>query len=296
MDLPLVSVCLITYQHAAFVGKAIESILSQVVDFHFELLIGEDCSNDGTREICQKYADQHPDKIKLFLRNREDVIKINGRSTGRYNFCQTLASAKGKYVAFLEGDDFWVDDGKLQKQVTFLEANSGLSGCFHQVNRMTDSEEIIGPFTEDPLREYQTADLLLKTRHHTSSLMLRNASWLLDLPIWQRDVLLMDRLLVILASFTGPLGFIDETMSHYRLHAGGIFTGEKGLRRLQDYSMMYARFLEHFTDLEPESRAQLKRAYKSYFFRLLRVSLRLGEFRICFSNLLDLKAWKLMLC
>lgn len=291
---PMVSVCLITYQHVSFIRQAIESILAQQADFEFEVLIGEDGSSDGTREICKEYAAQYPDKIRLFCRRREDVIHINGRPTGRFNFCQTLAESNGKYVALLEGDDFWVDDLKLQKQVTLLESDTKLSGCFHQVNRMTDKGEVLERFVEEPLPEYLTKDLLVQTRYHTSSLMLRNTIWLHKLPLWHRDVLLMDRLLAILASLQGPLGFIDETMSHYRLHSGGIYTGERGLRRLQDYSIMYARFLEHLSGLDSSSQEELKQAYKKYYLKLLRSSLRLGKLPIFCSSFFSLKAWKLM--
>ena len=290
---PLVSVCMVTYQHADFVGKAIESILSQVTNFRFELLIGEDCSSDGTRGICKQYAERYPDIIRLFLRRREDVIKINGRPTGRYNFCETLASAKGKYIALLEGDDYWVDDLKLQKQVEFLEKQPECSACIHQVNRVEQDGTTLGPFVEDPLPRFSTKDLLSKTRHHTSSLMLRNLPWLQSIPEWHKDVLLMDRLLAILISFTGPLGFIDQTMSHYRLHSGGIYTGEGGIRRLKDYLIMYERFYEYFVELDASSRQELRANCRTYQYRLIRSALRQCAWKELLFGLCHWKAWGL---
>ncbi len=95
----------------------------QKTNFQFEILLGEDASTDGTREICIEYAKKYPNKIKLFLHSRENNIKINGQQTGRFNFLYNLSSACGKYIALCEGDDYWTDPLKLQKQVDFLEAN-----------------------------------------------------------------------------------------------------------------------------------------------------------------------------
>jgi glycosyltransferase involved in cell wall biosynthesis len=289
---PLVSVCLVTYQHAKFIEKAIRSILSQVVDFQFELLIGEDCSDDGTREICQKYAEKYPDQIKLFLRERDDVIKINGRPTGRYNFCQTVAAAQGKYIALLEGDDFWVDDYKLQTQVKLLEAHPEYSGCFHQVNRISEEGDVLGPFVKQPLAHYQTADLLFKTRHHTSSLVFRNYPFIHDFPEFQKRILLMDRYLAIELSLRGPLAFIDQSMSHYRLHSGGIYTGRGELRKLEDYLTMYECFLENYKQLGRPLRERLRDYCWRFYFHQLRLSLKEVNLLALWRALLRFKIWK----
>ena len=96
---PLVSVCVQTYNHAPYIKDTLEGILMQKTDFPFEILLGEDESTDGTRDICIEYAKKHPDKIKLYLHSRENNIKINGTPTGRFNFIYNLIHAKGKYIA-----------------------------------------------------------------------------------------------------------------------------------------------------------------------------------------------------
>ena len=93
---PLVSVVVTTYQHAAFIRQCLDGILMQQTNFDFEIILGEDESVDGTREICMKYAEKHPDKIRLFLRNRQDVIYIDGSATGRHNALQNIYTARGK--------------------------------------------------------------------------------------------------------------------------------------------------------------------------------------------------------
>ena len=140
--IPLVSICCITYNHEQYIRDAIDGFLMQNTDFPFEICLGEDESNDGTREICQEYADKFPDKIRLFLRSRKDVIYINGQATGRYNFIETLKECKGKYIALCEGDDYWTDPYKLKKQVYYLEedpevglVHSGADTYFVETNR-----------------------------------------------------------------------------------------------------------------------------------------------------------------
>jgi len=120
---PLVSVSVVTYNHVEYIKKCIDSILMQKTKFSFEILLGEDESTDGTREICLKYATKYPEKIRLFLHDRKNVIFIDGKPTGRFNFIYNLEKANGKYIALCDGDDYWTDPYKLQEQVEFLEAN-----------------------------------------------------------------------------------------------------------------------------------------------------------------------------
>lgn len=129
MEKPLVSVCIPTFQHKLFISECLDSVLNQVTDFPFEILIGEDASTDGTREICLKYAAKFPDRIQLFLRNDHDKLKILGRTSGRKNYLQNFKAAKGKYIATLDGDDLWTDPNKLQLQVNQLESHPNAFLC-----------------------------------------------------------------------------------------------------------------------------------------------------------------------
>src|SRR5690554_989135 len=127
---PMVSICVQTYQHVNFIEACLEGILNQKTNFQFEILLGEDSSTDGTREICIEYANKYPERIRLFLHHRENNIYIGGKPSGRFNFMFNLLSARGKYIALCEGDDYWTDPLKLQKQVEFLEANLEVGACF----------------------------------------------------------------------------------------------------------------------------------------------------------------------
>jgi len=112
-SLPVVSVYMITYNHESYIAQAIEGIMMQQTDFPIELVIGEDCSTDRTREICLEYQDKYPEIIRLLLPEKNIGIYKNSKST--------FIECKGKYIAICEGDDYWTDPLKLQKQVYFLE-------------------------------------------------------------------------------------------------------------------------------------------------------------------------------
>lgn len=127
MDKPLVSIVTITYNHEPWISKAIESVLMQKVSFPIEYIIAEDCSTDGTRKICEQYAQKYPDIIKLLPSDKNyGAVKNEHRA---------FVAAKGKYIATCEGDDYWTDPLKLQKQVDFLEAHPEYSVTFHRYQK-----------------------------------------------------------------------------------------------------------------------------------------------------------------
>lgn len=113
MQNPLVSVHMITYNHALYIRKAIECVLAQKTDFPFELVIGEDCSTDGTRDIVFDYAKRYPDIIRVVATEQNVGMKRNAY--------RTFQACRGKYIAYCEGDDYWHHPEKLQKQADYLE-------------------------------------------------------------------------------------------------------------------------------------------------------------------------------
>lgn len=113
MDQVYVSVFMLTYNQESYIAQAIEGVLMQRTDFSIQLVIGEDFSTDKTRKICQYYASKYPEKIKLLLNEKNLGLGAN--------YVKTLAECKGKYIAICDGDDYWTDPIKLQKQVDFLK-------------------------------------------------------------------------------------------------------------------------------------------------------------------------------
>lgn len=121
----VVSVIVLTYNHKAYLRQALDSVLMQKTDFYFEILVGDDASSDGTSEIVREYAKKYPDLIHSFIRGK------NMGATA--NFCDLLRRSQGRYINGCEGDDYWTDPSKLQKQVQYLEAHPECSGCTHGI-------------------------------------------------------------------------------------------------------------------------------------------------------------------
>ena len=125
----MVSVSLLTYNHEDYIRQCLDGIVNQKTNFAFEVVVGDDCSSDGTREILREYEKKYPDIFKLVLRE-----KNLGPTKNLYD---VLKRCKGKYIAGLEGDDYWIDENKLQTQVDFLESHQEYIGCAHEV-KMVD--------------------------------------------------------------------------------------------------------------------------------------------------------------
>lgn len=220
---PLLSVCVQTYQHVNFIKQCLDGILMQETNFDFEILLGEDASTDGTREICTDYAQKHPDKIRLFLHHRENNIAIGWQPTGRFNLMYNLFSANGKYIALCEGDDYWTDPLKLQKQVDFLEANEGYVACYHSCSVVDENGTLIRKDKWNTYKNHNSEDLLHGNGHLiTSTVMYRN---LINFPIESMKVKNADTVLWHLLGFHGAAKFIDTIApSMYRIHGGGIWS------------------------------------------------------------------------
>lgn len=132
MQDPLVSIVCITYNHEPFIRQAIDGFLMQKTTFPVEIILAEDCSTDGTRIVCEEYSRAYQDRIN-YIWSDSNVGAIE-------NERRAIMAAKGKYVALCEGDDFWTDPHKLQRQVDFLEANQDYSVCFHRYKRYFERE------------------------------------------------------------------------------------------------------------------------------------------------------------
>lgn len=120
---PKVTVHLFTYNHVLFIRDTIEGALMQQTNFAYEIILGDDESTDGTREICMEYAKKYPGKIRLMLHKRDNNIKVLGKHCLIFQYLYNSFCARGKYIAVCSGDDYWTDPQKLQKQYDFLQAN-----------------------------------------------------------------------------------------------------------------------------------------------------------------------------
>jgi glycosyltransferase involved in cell wall biosynthesis len=163
---PLVSVYVATYQHADFIQACIESILLQQTNFPFELIIGEDFSTDGTREIVFNYAASFPEKIR--------VITADFNVKQSANRIRSIQACRGRYIALCDGDDAWNDPFKLQKQVDFLEQHPDYSMCYHSYQIRKDRQLKPEILPKDPSDFSQEELLRLPSGMAVNTKMVRN--------------------------------------------------------------------------------------------------------------------------
>ncbi|MDH3468564.1 MAG: glycosyltransferase [Gammaproteobacteria bacterium] len=225
MTTPLVSVCVLTYNHEKYVEQALDSIFSQSIVDQCEVIIGEDNSTDNTLALVRKYENRS--NVRLFVTPPgAEKIVIRGKPTGRRNLIDCLSRVRGKYVILLEGDDYWIDDTKLAKQVAMMEANPDCAICFHDNYRLYEDGSLrdYDNFKSD--REMTDRDILL--RHvvpHTSTVMFRNHYDGIEWPTIMMDAEIGDWLLFIHALAHGSSCYLREKMSVYRIHPLGIWSG-----------------------------------------------------------------------
>jgi glycosyltransferase involved in cell wall biosynthesis len=233
-----VSVAMITYNHEAFIAQAINSVLMQQVNFNYELVIGEDCSTDNTRSIVTDFRDRHPDKIRLVVSN----VNVGANK----NEARTLQACRGQYIAFLEGDDYWTDPAKLQKQVDFLESQPGCALCFHDVMMISEDGACVAESYSPPNRKpiYTLDDILERCFIQSCSVMLRNGL-VLEYPNQFKNVLNGDWVLFILNAQHGDIGYLDERMAAYRLHPGGVWTSRGRVNKLEQILPLYGLFYNY---------------------------------------------------
>lgn len=220
---PLVSVAFVCFNHANYVKQALDSVLSQKVDFDFEVVIADDASIDGTAEIAKEYQTLFPRHIVLLLAN-ENMGKHSG--TGMINLVRCFDQCRGKYVARLEGDDNWSDPEKLQRQVNFLNSNSDCVACHHLVDVIDEKDNVISTLIYPYNKKKIGLNDLYKfdqTPVKTSAICFRRRNFP-QVPEEFLNAPMLDWPLSFSLANQGRVGFIDRRMSRYRLHAGGIWS------------------------------------------------------------------------
>lgn len=233
---------MVTYNHEPYIRQAVESVLSQQVNFDYELVIGEDCSTDQTRHILIELQAAHPDIIRLHLHHKNvGALK---------NYGQTLASCKGQYVALLDGDDFWTSNEKLQKQVDFLDAHAECAICFHNAAYFNvTGVRALGVAITWPQPERSTIfDLLERNFIQSSTVMFRRGLFA-EVPDWFYDLPIGDWPLHILNARHGEIGYLNQIMSAYRQNPHGVWNSLSYISILQSLIITCIILKNH---LEPE--------------------------------------------
>lgn len=217
---PLVSIRTSTYNHGPYIKQCIEGVLMQKTNFPFEYIIGEDYSTDETRKIVFEYAKKYPDIIRVITADYNVGSKANGR--------RCTMACRGKYIAICEGDDYWTDPLKLQKQVEILEKYNNVIVCFHQFQILYEDSKtfsIIKPETQQDLRFFNLNDYITRKEWLTQTLtcMYRNDERINKYRSkykYSKDLSFFYTLLSL-----GDGVLLKENMAIYRKHKGGIWSG-----------------------------------------------------------------------
>jgi len=213
-----VSVALITYNHERYIAQAIESVLMQQTNFDFDLVIGEDCSTDRTREIVQDFHQRYPEKIHLVL-----AEKNNG---ALQNIIHTTEACHGEYLAALEGDDCWISPERLQQQADFLDQHPDFAVCFGNARVFYEdrsrADHLHRPENQKEVTTLE--DLIKDTNFIPSCTVMYRRSCVKSLPVWAKNLPMTDWLNNILAAQYGKIGYINKVYGAYRVHPGGIWS------------------------------------------------------------------------
>ncbi|HVW28560.1 MAG TPA: glycosyltransferase [Polyangiaceae bacterium] len=270
-----VSVHLITYNHEHFIARAISSALEQRTDFDFEIVIGDDCSTDGTPAIVDDFRRRHPDRIRVLPRDENLGMHRNHR--------RTLEACKGEYVAYLEGDDYWTSPEKLQKQIDFLAANPRCVMCHHAVTVVTEDGST-PPYRTPAKPQSGVAtilDLIDGISMATCSIVVKNGL-LPPPPDWFYTLKMCDLPLSIMQAEHGDIGYIDEVLGVYRVHDGGVWSAQSRAKSLQGRIQALELLNEHFAY---KYDVQVQCALSKCYFGLACEFARDGDRRLARSHL-----------
>jgi glycosyltransferase involved in cell wall biosynthesis len=216
---------MVTYNHEKFIAQALQSVIDQKVNFTYEVIIGEDCSTDNTRQIIKEFENRYPDIIKPIYHDTNV-----GALTNAYQYC--YPKLLGKYIACLEGDDYWTDPYKLQKQVDFLETNPDFVICFHNCLEMhEDKSKPDFLYCQPEQKEISNQEDLLQNLNFipTCSAVFKKEK-LTTLPDWFFNLSMGDWILHILNAQYGKIKYINEVMCVHRIHSGGLWSGNDAVK------------------------------------------------------------------
>lgn len=249
----LVSICSITYNHAPYIRQCLDGMLMQKCNFRFEIIINDDCSTDGTTEILKEYEKKYPDLIHPVYHEE------NLYSKGQRGFFSKFVypKAKGKYIALCEGDDYWTDPYKLQKQVDFLESHPDYAMCFHNAiqhwqDDLTKKDSL---FSNIENREYSGIELYNRWIVPTASVMF--CKQVIDSKLYieasnDRKFIFGDTVLFLCCARYGKVYGMNDVMSVYRRLSSGLILQNHSDEFLQKRLQHTLEFEKIFgSDLKP---------------------------------------------
>ncbi len=211
----MISVQMLSYNHENTIARAIESVINQKTQYKYELVIGDDASTDRSQSIILKYAEKYPDKIIAICRDKNIGSIKNG--------CDTFSRCRGKYLAICEGDDYWIDDNKLETQVGFLENHPDYSACYSKAKMFVNGKIIEYPFANEgcesiedmlnkgDIKRYISCTFVSRNYYKDNSLLLGYLS----------KGIVGDIITQTIAASYGKIGYIEKEFAVYERETGG---------------------------------------------------------------------------
>ena len=270
----MVSIKCLAYNHENYIRQCLDSIVSQKTSFMFEAIVHDDASTDKTAKIIEEYASKYPNIIKPIYEERNlyqnDIIELRKKMN---------AAVKGKYVAFCECDDYWIDENKLQKQVDFLESNKEYSMCFHNaLEHFEDNSQEDRLFSHIENRDYTGLEIFETWQVPTASVMVRRTVSENDLYkylLYEKNYVFTDIILFLTASKFGKLHGMTDTMSVYRRQSTGV-TAKAYFGKESTQIQLANEFLELADIFGKEYRPQAEKNYSQKYFTLFLLSREKG--------------------
>ena len=246
MESPVVSICCLTYNHEPYIRQCLDGFVMQKTNFPIEILIHDDASTDRTQDIIREYEAKYPNIIKPIYQKENQYSK--GIPIG---ITFNMSRAQGKYVAMCEGDDYWTDPYKLQKQVDFLESHPDYVMCSHRFDQYIQEKGIL---VEDADKDFKGADYDLqnliggKWLTQTLTVMYRRSA--LDLKRYEQYGMSMDIILLYELLLHGKGYCFPEAMGVYRYHDGGVWSEvSQNRRRLIEFKARLAIYRVEQSDM-----------------------------------------------
>lgn len=270
---PFLSVAVVTYNHENYIEQAIQSIFNQQIDFQLEVIIGNDCSTDQTRSIVEKLQAQHPGVIHL-LNHSENLGALK-------NMSLVLQTCQGKYIAILDGDDYWTDPFKLQQQVAFLESHPEFVACQHE----TEVVDTTGKFIRNILWEEAIPEIVNQKDLFHSSNLSQTSTWMFrgepikNIPDFVKNCS-YDRVLAFYLADFGAWGCIPGTLSAYRIHTTGMHSMQTHLTKTNQLIDIYQALTlsEHYRKLYGQELRSKLRFYYHEKAKIARIQKKWAHF------------------
>ena len=259
---PSVAIFMITYNHENYIRQAVKGVVAQKTNFPYKIFIGEDCSTDNTRDVCVELQQEYPEKITLLLHEKNIGIMQNAALI--YNKCIEY----GKYTAICEGDDYWIDENKLQKQVDFLEQNPDFNICCHRAMYLNEKNRVLK--TPKALKQsvFTQEDVANHNFLQTLTEVFRNSAWK-GLSEGYFNSISGDYFVNMMLSENGKIKYLPDVMAVYRQHQFGSWHSLGAIKGIENTLAVLNYYLQ--TNLKESVKENLKKNIARHYLRLYQI-------------------------